>query len=32
VHAIRGDNVRIISARVATPFERKKYEEGKDST
>ena len=28
VHTIRGDNVRIISARVATPTERKNYEEG----
>ncbi len=31
VHTIRGDNIRIISARVATPRERKEYEEGKDS-
>jgi uncharacterized DUF497 family protein len=28
VHTIRGDNIRIISARVATPTERKDYEEG----
>ncbi len=28
VHTIRGDNIRIISARVATPTERKNYEEG----
>ncbi len=28
VHTIREDNIRIISARVATPTERKKYEEG----
>ena len=28
VHTIRGDTLRIISARVATPTERKKYEEG----
>lgn len=28
VHTIRGDNIRIISARVATPTERKKHEEG----
>ncbi len=28
VHMMRGDNIRIISARVATPNERKKYEEG----
>jgi hypothetical protein len=27
VHTIRGDTIRIISARVATPTERKKYEE-----
>ena len=27
VHSIRGDNIRIISARVATPRERKGYEE-----
>ena len=27
VHTIRGDNIRIISARVATPRERKEYEE-----
>ena len=28
VHTIRGDDIRIISARVATPTERKDYEEG----
>jgi len=28
VHTIRGNNIRIISARVATPTERKNYEEG----
>ena len=28
VHTIRGDNIRIISARVATPRERQDYEEG----
>ncbi|MCZ7573324.1 MAG: BrnT family toxin [Ardenticatenaceae bacterium] len=28
VHTIRGDDIRIISARVATPAERKDYEEG----
>jgi uncharacterized DUF497 family protein len=28
VHTIRGDTIRIISARVATPTERKDYEEG----
>ncbi len=28
VHADRGDDVRIISARVATRRERKRYEEG----
>ena len=28
VHTIRGDTIRIISARVATPAERRKYEEG----
>ena len=28
VHAMRGDSIRIISARVATPLERKEYEEG----
>jgi uncharacterized protein len=28
VHTIRGDNIRIVSARVATPTERKNYEEG----
>ncbi len=27
VHVARGDIIRIISARVATPTERKKYEE-----
>jgi uncharacterized protein len=29
VHTDEGDRVRIISARVATPYERKQYEEGK---
>jgi uncharacterized protein len=28
VHTIRGDKIRIISARVATPTEREEYEEG----
>ncbi len=28
VHTDRGNRVRIISARVATAYERKKYEEG----
>lgn len=28
VHTERGDNIRIISARIATPGERKDYEEG----
>lgn len=28
VHTVRGDNIRIISARVATRTERMKYEEG----
>lgn len=28
VHTERGDNIRIISARVATPRERRDYEEG----
>lgn len=28
VHSDRGDRIRIISARLATPFERKKYESG----
>lgn len=28
VHAERGDSIRIISARQATPQERKAYEEG----
>lgn len=28
VHTERGDNIRIISARLATPHERKTYEEG----
>lgn len=28
VHTIRGDNIRIISARVATATERKQHEEG----
>ncbi len=28
VHTIRGDSIRIISARVPTPKERKDYEEG----
>lgn len=28
VHTIRGDDIRIISARVVTPTERKDYEEG----
>ncbi len=28
VHADRGDRIRIISARLATPGERKKYESG----
>jgi uncharacterized DUF497 family protein len=28
IHAERGRNIRIISARLATPGERKKYEEG----
>lgn len=28
VHAIRGDKIRIISARIATSSERKEYEEG----
>ena len=28
VHADRGDRIRIISARLATPSERKKYESG----
>jgi uncharacterized DUF497 family protein len=28
VHTMRGDSIRIISARVATPLERKEYEEG----
>jgi uncharacterized protein len=28
VHADRGDRIRIISARPATPSERKKYESG----
>ncbi|MCL4487076.1 MAG: BrnT family toxin [Chloroflexi bacterium] len=27
VHTIRGDNIRIISACIAAPRERKKYEE-----
>jgi len=28
VHAVRGDNIRIISARIPTPIERKEYEKG----
>jgi uncharacterized protein len=28
VHSDRGDRIRIISARLATPSERKKYESG----
>jgi len=28
VHADRGDKIRLISARLATPTERKKYESG----
>ncbi len=28
VHSERGDRIRIISARLATPSERKKYESG----
>ena len=30
VHSDRGDRIRIISARVATPSERKEYESGTD--
>ena len=30
VHVERGDNVRVISARLATPRERKSYEEEAD--
>ena len=30
VHTERGNNIRIISARVATPRERRAYEEGSD--
>jgi uncharacterized DUF497 family protein len=29
VHAIRGERIRIISARVATPSERRGYDEGR---
>lgn len=32
VHAERGDNVRIISARVATRSERRQHEEGRKKT
>ena len=32
VHAERGDNVRIISAREATRLERKQHEEGRKKT
>ncbi len=28
VHVDRGDRIRIISARLAAPYERKKYESG----
>jgi uncharacterized DUF497 family protein len=28
VHTVRGDNIRIISARIPTPIERKEYEKG----
>lgn len=28
VHSVRGDRIRIISARLATPSERKNYESG----
>ncbi len=31
VHTDEGDTIRIISARVATMFERKPYEEGKEN-
>lgn len=30
VHVERGDNIRIVSARLATPRERKSYEEDAD--
>ena len=30
VHSDRGDKIRIISARLATPSERKRYESGAD--
>jgi uncharacterized DUF497 family protein len=29
VHVIRGERIRILSARVATPTERRRYEEGR---
>ena len=32
IHTDRGDTVRIISARLATPRERKTYEEGNEDT
>ena len=28
VHTVRGDNIRIISARIPAPIERKEYEKG----
>ena len=31
VHTYRGDSIRMISARLATPRERKNYERGKES-
>lgn len=31
VYTERGDNIRIISARVATPRERRSYEEGSEN-
>jgi hypothetical protein len=32
VHTVRGDNIRIISARVPTPTERKAYEESSENS
>ena len=32
VHIDRGDNIRVISSRLATPTERLNYEEGKETS